>query len=621
MIFMKTIIFTFLFCLGNLWGFSQKNAAIFLHHSTGDGVYTKGNVSNWVTNYNSSHETNFRIIPRTYPNTPYPWENYPYDYWNLWVNNSCNNSNPNTECLSSIANNYGLVIFKHCFPGASINPDTGTPNITSERKSLENYKLQYRALRTLMDGMPDKKFMVWTLVPLHRLATTTEEATRAYEFVKWVKNQWLTEDGKLHANIFIFDFYSLAAEMNEKPTNGKQFCLKYEYEGSHTSNDSHPNTLANQTIGPLFAKAVVDVLTTNYYITNISVHSLSGENKIAAYHGTLQMGTSILPADALSKSVIWSVVNLTGEASVNSTGLITAKTNGTVKIIATANDGSGVFGELIVTITNQIIPVESITISPPSGTAITKDKGSMQMNAAILPDHATNKSVSWSVVNETGKASISTSGLLTAEKDGTVKVIASANDGSGVKGNVFVTISNQQILVETISIIDNLAKDTINGIGTKLTLSTSIIPLNATNQNVTWSIENITGKASIDSWGLLTTVAPGIIDVVAKTNDGSNVFCHKQYTIAISNDSHILNKTIHPIIYTNSPNGTIQINLDEIPAEGVLLSIRNILGQKILEQWITNKITVLTHRQMPDQIVLITITTKNAVFTRKIFFK
>jgi len=300
---MKSTIFIILLCLDSICGFSQKNIAIFLHHSTGDGVYSEGNVSNWVKNYNSAHGTNFQIIPRTYPDTPYPWANYPYDYWKLWVNNNCDNSNLNIECLSSIASKCELVIYKHCFPGASINADIGKPDVTSSRQSLENYKLQYRALRTLMDGMPDKKFMVWTLVPLHRLATNADEAKRAHEFVDWVKNEWLTEDGQNHPNIFIFDFYSLTAELDQNPVNGQQFCLKYEYEYSHSSYDSHPNTLANQTIGPIFAQAVVNVLAKNYSVTNITVSSLLGANAISTFHGTLQMQATIFPIDALLKSV------------------------------------------------------------------------------------------------------------------------------------------------------------------------------------------------------------------------------------------------------------------------------------------------------------------------------
>ncbi|MDP2338159.1 MAG: Ig-like domain-containing protein [Bacteroidota bacterium] len=429
--------------------------------------------------------------------------------------------------MASIASNYGLVIFKHCYPGADIASDTGKPDVKSNRKSLENYKLQYRALRTLMDGMPDKKFMVWTLVPLHRLATSTDVAARANEFVKWVKTQWLTEDGKPHSNIFIFDFYSLAAEMNEKPTNGKQYCLKYDYEYSHSSNDSHPNTLANATIGPLFAQAVVQVLSTNL-ISKISVSAQSGATSITTDNGTLQMQTEILPADA------------------------------------------------------------------------------------------TSKSVSWEVINQTGKASISASGLLTAEKDGTVKAIATANDGSGIKGELTITISNQLIPIESIQIIDNLKNDTIIGIGTKINLKAIVSPSNATNQDVGWIVENITGKASIDSNGLLTTSSPGLIKVIAKALDQSQCITSKEYLIELSvtNRRHIISGDYK--IFPNPTEGKIKIQIDQMPNSGVIVEIRDTKGQILLKKRVFESVTEWSLIQYPTSVFFITINDNNYIFTKKI---
>lgn len=525
---MKATIFLFVFYLTILTGFSQKNKAVFLVHSTGSGLFSEGKITDWVKTYNSTNNTNFLITARTYPDTPWPWENYPYDYWKLWVNNSCNNSNPNIECLPSLASNYGLVIFKHCYPGASVNPDTGSPDITSSRKSLENYKLQYRALRTLMDGMPDKKFMVWTLVPLHRLATTTEQAARAYEFVKWVKNQWLTEDGKQHSNIFIFDFYSLAAEMNENPSNGKQYCLKYDFEGSHTANDSHPNALANQTIGPHFAQAVVNILATNYSITNISVSSLNGENEITIDQGSLQMQSSILPADATSKSVTWSVVNLTGEATINSTGLLKAK------------------------------------------------------------------------------------------KDGIVKVLATANDGSGIKGELEITISNQNILVQNISIIDNLENDIINGIGTKIALKAAINPSNATNQSISWSVENLTGEASIDETGLLTTISQGSINVIAKSTDESQSSFQKKYTIVIPVSVKNLPYLTSFNLFPNPTRDKIQLQIDKITSAGVIIVITNTLGQILTRERVFESLTEWSIAQFSGKIFFITVIDQKSSATKQI---
>jgi hypothetical protein len=240
--------------------FTQNDSAIFLHHSTGGNVFSAGNVSTWINDFNTGNGTDYYIKERSYPKSPWPWSNYPYDYWKLWIDGACNNDEAGIECLESIVQDYELVIYKHCFPGAGIAEPDGTPDITSSKKTVENYKLQYRALRDMMDNMPTQKFMLWTLAPLHRLATNHDQAGRAHEFVEWIKNDFLTEDGKEHPNIYIFDFYGLVAQLDPNTTNNDLYCLKYEYEGSHSGSDSHPNTAANEYVGPFFARAVVDAL-------------------------------------------------------------------------------------------------------------------------------------------------------------------------------------------------------------------------------------------------------------------------------------------------------------------------------------------------------------------------
>jgi len=247
--------------LGAMWPVSDSVFAagekiIFLHHSTGGNVYSQGEVPKWLAEYDPGLE----ITERAYPNSPYPWANYPYDYWNLWINGACQPENPNMECLDTLASEFDVVIFKHCFPGAGVQPDTGEPDISSSRKSLENYKAQYRALRDELDKYPETTFIIWTLAPLHRLATNADQAARAWEFVKWVKHDFLNEDGRKHPNIFIFDFFGIVAEKRSDPPDGLQYCLRYDYERSHTGSDSHPNTLANQAAGPLFARCIVDAV-------------------------------------------------------------------------------------------------------------------------------------------------------------------------------------------------------------------------------------------------------------------------------------------------------------------------------------------------------------------------
>jgi hypothetical protein len=252
------------FISGNVMAQGGDERIIFLRHSTGGNLFVQGGVAKWFANYNSENGTSYDISMRAYPDSPYPWSNYPYDYWNLWVNPNgpANSKNPNIDTLKHLAQNYDVIIWKHCFPGAAIQPDTGSPNVSSSVKRLENYKLQYRAIRAKLDSIPDTIFIVWTLVPLHRLSTTPEKSSRARQFVDWVRNEWLTEDQKPHPNIFIFDFWSYAAEgpLTTSHSNGVTNTLRYNYEISHGGSNSHPNKLANQTIGPIFAKRIVDVV-------------------------------------------------------------------------------------------------------------------------------------------------------------------------------------------------------------------------------------------------------------------------------------------------------------------------------------------------------------------------
>jgi hypothetical protein len=333
------------------YSFSQK--IIFLHHSTGGGVYAEGNVENWFSDYNSTHGTSYSIVERSYPNDPYPWDNYPYDFWNLWVNGACDNSKSGIECLESLAKEYQVIIFKHCFPGAGISDDNGNPDVTSSHKTLENYKLQYRALREKMDNFPSTKFIVWTLAPLHRNATNAGEASRSREFVNWVKSSWLTEDNKAHSNIFIYDFFGIVAESEANPSKGKVNCLKYDYEGDHNGSDSHPNEAANKVAGPLFAQCIVDAIQNNPTVTIASLEIVGESHKIETVGGSLQLTAKVSPENATNKNVKWSIVSGETYATLSADGLVTAQANGNVEIKATSANNPNATATFTIEITNQ----------------------------------------------------------------------------------------------------------------------------------------------------------------------------------------------------------------------------------------------------------------------------
>ena len=73
----------------------------------------------------------------------------------------------------------------------------------------------------------------------------------------------------------------------------------------------------------------------------------------------------------------------------------------------------------------------------------------------ILPTNATNQTVTWSVANYSGTATISPTGLLTAVSDGSIIVKAAANDGSAVLGTLGINISNQTIGIDNVIILSS----------------------------------------------------------------------------------------------------------------------------------------------------------------------
>lgn len=217
-------------------------SVIYLHHSTGGGVWG-GGVSDWFTAYNAAQGKNYLIEERAYPDgNNYPWDNYPYDYWNIWINHEGATAYSGQDTLEILTAEYDVIMWKHCYPVSDIGADTGSPNVSSAAKTIENYKLQYNALKTKMKSFPNNRFVVWTGAARIAGETNAESAARSRAFFTWVKDDW-DETGD---NIYIWDFYELETE----GTNYLQY----------SGGDSHPSDDFNEDVAPLVSRRIVDVL-------------------------------------------------------------------------------------------------------------------------------------------------------------------------------------------------------------------------------------------------------------------------------------------------------------------------------------------------------------------------
>jgi len=179
--------------------------------------------------------------------------------------------------------------------------------------------------------------------------------------------------------------------------------------------------------------------------------------------------------------------------------------------------------------------VTGITVTAAgNATTIETVGGTLQMSAAILPANATKPEVVWSLTNGTDKAAIDANGLLTALKNGVVTVYATSTDGSNIVGSLDITISNQPVIsVTSITVTSAGNVTTIDLKGGTLQMSAAVLPAEASDLTVTWSVSN--ANATITADGLLTAVADGIVTAKATANDGSNVFGSIDITLSNQN--------------------------------------------------------------------------------------
>ena len=232
---------------------------IFLHHSTGKRIL-RGNKPKWAykffkNNRIAEHFTSFskkQNIDLTFHTLEYPsrkgygWNNYPYDYYTIWVKNRDSNYFRGEPNLETLAAKYDVIVLKHCFPVGLLKADSKAPDIDSSEKTLSNYSLQYTALKERMHEFPEKKFIVWTGPALVENQTNSERAYRYRIFYDWLLNEW-DETGD---NIFLWDLYKLQTE------GGLYLQVKY----AANTNDSHPNSVFSEKVSALFANRILGVV-------------------------------------------------------------------------------------------------------------------------------------------------------------------------------------------------------------------------------------------------------------------------------------------------------------------------------------------------------------------------
>jgi uncharacterized protein YjdB len=122
----------------------------------------------------------------------------------------------------------------------------------------------------------------------------------------------------------------------------------------------------------------------------------------------------------------------------------------------------------------------------------------------------------------------------------------------------------------------------VTTIGTKngiLQLSVSVLPVNATNKSVFWSVQNGTGQALISQGGLLTAIDDGTVTAIATSGDGSGV----QGFLSITIENQIVTATDvqlgdQLLVTFNKTELIVQMNKED---NYKYLTIYNLFGKRV----------------------------------------
>ena len=228
---------------------SAHENLFFLHHSTGHNLIDQGDVRPYIDGYNATQGTHLAFWDHDYN-----WEGL-RDPAGSYVGHSYEIPGDNTDpdglhylwtvpnaARDSILANHEVIAFKSCYPASHVDSDA----------KLAQYQAWYLSMRDFFDAQPERIFVVMSPPPLHRLDTNLSEADRARAFAVWLGSPAYLSG---HPNIAYFDLFNhLARAADGSATRN---VLRYEYELDHASGDSHPNLLANQTVGPVFAEFLI----------------------------------------------------------------------------------------------------------------------------------------------------------------------------------------------------------------------------------------------------------------------------------------------------------------------------------------------------------------------------
>lgn len=236
---------------------------------------------------------------------------------------------------------------------------------------------------------------------------------------------------------------------------------------------------------------------------------------------TTTLKPNFTPATATDKTVTWKSSD-ESVATVSAEGVVTALKLGTTTITATSSNGK--VATSVVTVSDNLIHVTSITISSAELNLTAGDKATL--TATVKPDNATDLTVEWSS-DDTDVATVSEAGEVIAVSAGTAKITATSFDGKTATCTVNVAA---KVILPTAVKLDKETAQLRTGATT--TLKATLTPTDVTDKTLVWTSSD-EKVATVDQKGKVTAVAAGQATITVASKAAPAVKAECKVTVIV----------------------------------------------------------------------------------------
>lgn len=353
-----------------------------------------------------------------------------------------------------------------------------------------------------------KKFiiLICLILPLALFAACGDEVQTPVQTDPAPTNQGIVIDAGNAVTIGVNETRQLTAyskKDNSKTTviwsSDNTSVVTVDYNGMLTGISDGTATITATTPDESFSASCQ--VTVSSVLTNIAFESAS----LTLEKGSeTQLNLILTPSNVTNVALTW----MSGDPNVVtvSNGVVTAVGDGTTSIYVSDIDNKFTAActvTVVTTVTGVKLDVEAFTIQMNKG-------DTRQLIASIIPADSTNQHLTWES-SDPNVIEVSQDGTIVAKSGGAANITVTSDNGKSDTCNIVVNSPVESITLDHTEVVI--------GVGETLQLIATIIPEDASQQDISWGCEDLS-VVTVDNTGALIGMSTGVVKVTATTVDG-----------------------------------------------------------------------------------------------------